>query len=125
MGWAIGQDGDRDIGYGVVAYCDHPGCMEKIDRGLGYVCCEEQPYGGENGCGLYFCAKHSNGRGKCERCQKGEKPFTMKADHPDWIAWKLTDDSWSKWRAKNREWVAKHDTPQARARGAELQAENS
>ena len=28
MGWAIGYDSNwgRDIGYGVIAYCDHPDC---------------------------------------------------------------------------------------------------
>jgi len=52
MGWSIGFDSrwNRDIGYGVPAYCDHPKCNEEIDRGLAYVCCGEQPYGGEHGC---------------------------------------------------------------------------
>jgi hypothetical protein len=46
MSWAIGYDGrwKRDIGYGVPAYCDHPGCNEEIDRGLAHVCGGE-PYG--------------------------------------------------------------------------------
>ena len=36
MSWAVGFDSqwDRDIGYGVPAYCDHPGCGKEIDRGL-------------------------------------------------------------------------------------------
>src|SRR5690606_23075125 len=53
MGWAVGYDSNwnRDIGYGVPTTCDHPGCNEKIDRGLSYVCGDE-PYGGEHGCGL-------------------------------------------------------------------------
>ncbi len=40
MSWAVGFDEtwQRDIGYGVPAYCDHPGCMAEIDRGLSYVC---------------------------------------------------------------------------------------
>ena len=59
MSWALGYDSQwmRDIGYGLPAYCDHPGCMAEIDRGLAYVCGSE-PYGGEHGCGLYFCDKH-------------------------------------------------------------------
>ncbi len=125
MSWSVGYDGrwKRDIGYGVTAYCDHPDCMEVIDRGLGYVCRGEQPYGGD-GCGLYFCEKHSrSSSGECERCAAGAKPFEMKADHPDWIAWKLVDSSWEKWRAKNLEWLAKHDTPEARARGFSLLVE--
>ncbi|HEV7521417.1 MAG TPA: hypothetical protein VGP89_09990, partial [Candidatus Angelobacter sp.] len=59
MGWSLGFDSNwqRDIGYGVPAYCDHPKCNKKIDRGLSYVCGGE-PYGGELGCGLYFCSEH-------------------------------------------------------------------
>jgi hypothetical protein len=59
MGWEIGYDHtwDRDIGYGVPAECDHPDCKEQIDRGLAYICGGE-PYGGELGCGLFFCAAH-------------------------------------------------------------------
>jgi hypothetical protein len=59
MGWSIGWDGTwkRDIGYGVPAYCDHPECSAEIDRGLSYVCGGD-PYGGEHGCGLFFCGKH-------------------------------------------------------------------
>jgi hypothetical protein len=55
MSWALGFDGNwnRDIGYGVPSYCDHPKCSAKIDRGLAYVCCGQEPYGGD-GCGLYF-----------------------------------------------------------------------
>jgi hypothetical protein len=52
MGWSIGFDTtwNRDIGYGVPAICDRPGCGEAIDRGLSFVCGGE-PYGGEKGCG--------------------------------------------------------------------------
>jgi hypothetical protein len=59
MGWSYGHDGrwNRDIGYGVPAICDHPDCNEEIDRGLSYVCGSE-PYGGDDGCGLYFCSSH-------------------------------------------------------------------
>lgn len=60
MGWSVGWDynWNRDIGYGVPAICDHPECSEEIDRGLAYVCCGQQPHGGEYGCGLYFCSEH-------------------------------------------------------------------
>jgi hypothetical protein len=59
MGWGIGYDEhwERDIGYGVPAECDHSDCEAQIDRGLSYVCGGE-PYGGELGCGLFFCAEH-------------------------------------------------------------------
>ncbi len=113
MGWAVGYDPYwcRDIGYGVPAWCDHPDCDEKIDRGLGYVC-GGQPYGGDIGCGLYFCIDHGGGT-LCERCEElwlsingGEepadfKPFTPTPDRPEWIRHKLTDDSWQPWRDEN------------------------
>lgn len=109
MGWAVGHDsrwGGRDIGYGVVAFCDHPGCGKEIDRGLGHVC-GEQPYGGERGCGLYFCGEHLNmtaidgANQLCSRCYpRIRKPFEPTFDHPIWIAHKLKDPSWAEWRAK-------------------------
>jgi len=51
MSWAIGYDTrwQRDVGYGVPAWCDHPGCEAEIDRGLSYVCGNE-PYGGDHEC---------------------------------------------------------------------------
>ena len=106
MSWSIGFDSrwNRDIGYGVPAYCDHPKCNAKIDRGLAYVCCNEEPYGGERGCGLYFCGLHLGER--CSRCRNYRSPFTPKSDHPDWIHHKLTDESWAEWRAENPDEVA-------------------
>ena len=110
MGWSIGYDSNwqRDIGYGVIAYCDHPKCNETIDRGLAYVC-GSQPYGGEQGCGLYFCAKHLfYGRSKeaeqlCPKCFRyDKKPYKPKPEHPEWIQWKMTDPSWAKWREEHR-----------------------
>jgi hypothetical protein len=107
MGWQVGYDWNwrRDIGYGVPAVCDFPRCNEEIDRGLGFVCCDEEPYGGDRGCGLYFCEKHMKG-GRCSRCTNYRPPFNAKPDHPDWIAHKLTDESWAAWRAENPEKVA-------------------
>lgn len=111
MGWSIGYDEDwqREIGYGVPAYCDHPGCNEEINRGLSYVC-GGQPYGGEHGCGLYFCGKHlqyHNGHQACERCvADSDNPFEPKPEHPTWIAWKLTDESWKPWRDEHPDEVA-------------------
>ena len=107
MGWSIGHDNNwnRDIGYGVPAYCDHPGCGAEIDRGLSYVCGGE-PYGGEHGCGLYFCGKHLYPK-KCQCCTEDKEPFPPKPDHPKWIHWKLTDSSWQQWRDENPEEVAR------------------
>ncbi|MET1503218.1 hypothetical protein ABXK61_16305 [Burkholderia sola] len=114
MGWSIGYDDNwkRDIGYGVPAICDHPDCNARIDRGLAYVCAHQEPYGGEDGCGLYFCHDHLAG-GKCERCATKTEDgpyvtsFEAKPDHPDWIQWKLTDPSWSSWRDENPDEVEK------------------
>lgn len=122
MGWSIGWDSDwnRDIGYGVVAYCDHPDCDEVIDRGLSFVCAGEEPRGGD-GCGLYFCSEHhshyrypddyekiiENGGEEpepeltlcCERCAEGKDLFTPKPEHPHWAWWKMNAVSWMAWRA--------------------------
>jgi hypothetical protein len=114
MGWSLGYDDhwDRDIGYGVPAYCDFPGCGAEIDRGLAYVCGGE-PYGGEHGCGLYFCGKHLRWFGRfrrcvCHRCGQGKPPFTPTPDHPTWVQHKLTDASWATWRAEHPAFVAAH-----------------
>lgn len=136
MGWALGYDSmtNRDIGYSVVAFCDHPGCGTEIDRGLSYACGGE-PYGGEGGCGLYFCSAHLGytdteeindkiyGSGVCERCadflektdrwekdgSHGRPPvfdaFRPMSDHPLWTRHKLKDPSWAKWREENPELV--------------------
>lgn len=120
MGWAIGHDSrhgkfGRDIGYGVPAFCDHPGCGALIDRGLSHVCAQEEPYGGENGCGLYFCSAHlvyHQGRSDeksgfmCERCDKNRKPFPPTPDRAEWVKFKLKDKSWKGWREGNPEAVA-------------------
>lgn len=112
MGWSVGYDENwkRDVGYGVPAKCDHPDCNEKIDRGLGYVCGNDI-YGGNHGCGLFFCESHLgfivdehgniDGPQRCDRCLDGQDPFTPKPDVPEWISWKLTDDSWGPWRAEH------------------------
>lgn len=107
MGWSLGFDNNwnRWIGYGVPAYCDHPKCNKVIDRGLSYVCCGQQPFGGERGCGLYFCGEHCDDNGKCERCEKNRKPFKAKPEHPRWIKHLLNDKSWDEWRYKNPELV--------------------
>lgn len=102
MSWAVGFDShwQRDIGYGVPSICDHPRCNEEINRGLSYVCCGQEPYGGDKGCGLYFCGKHRNFEGKCSRCRNYKLPFTPKPDTAEWINHKATDPSWAEWRAE-------------------------
>jgi hypothetical protein len=106
MGWGLGWDDNwsRDVGYLVPAYCDHPGCNAEIDRGLAYVCAEQEIYGGK-GCGLHFCEhhRHSTRRryGFCSRCANSRPPFDPKPDHPRWAYHKLHDHSWAEWRNEN------------------------
>lgn len=120
MGWSIGYSDkwQREIGYLVPAYCDQPGCRVKIDRGV------EQACGGvpdfkEHGCGLYFCSRHLHSSytpdgmddllddsgelypQRCRRCINGRDPFPPSDEHPEWMRWKLQDDSWSQWRTDN------------------------
>ena len=111
MSWSIGFDShwQRDIGYGVPAFCDHPKCKEEIDRGLSYVC-GGKPYGGEHGCGLYFCEAHlaySRKGGSavqlCGRCRNQRPPYSAKPEHPEWLHHKATDPSWAAWRAEQVE----------------------
>jgi hypothetical protein len=102
MGWFLGYDSNwkRDIGYGVPAVCDHPRCNTKIDRSLSYVCGNQEPYGGEEGCGLYFCHAHGGGS-LCARCNVDAAPFEPKPETFEWMQFKLTDDSWAEWRHEN------------------------
>lgn len=110
MGWQVGYDSNwkRDIGYGVPAICDRPRCGTAIDRGLSYVCGSE-PFGGERGCGLYFCEQHLTGFRKdgdrwvhvCGRCDKRRPPYEPTPDTAEWLNWKLTDESWEPWRQEN------------------------
>ena len=96
MGWAVGYDRNwnRHIGYGVPSACDHPDCDKEIDRGLGYVCGGDM-YGGEHGCGLFFCGSHlyyvnnpnlpSDDQWSpqlCERCAEGFMLLDPNGEHP-------------------------------------------
>lgn len=115
MGWSIGtgQDG-RDIGYGVPALCDKPGCNEVINRGLDYCC---GGYWSDHGCGLYFCGSHQsyrtprgedNGVNLCPRCYRYRSPYEPKEDVEEWQHFKLEDESWATWRSENPELVEKY-----------------
>jgi hypothetical protein len=106
MGWSLGYDESwsRDVGYGVPSICDQPECGAKIDRGLSYACGGE-PFGGEFGCGLFFCLDHiydcAGKTNVCARCAAGQPPYDPKPDTREWIEWKLTDESWAQWRMQN------------------------
>jgi hypothetical protein len=113
MGWAVYESPSghrlRWAGYGVPAYCDHPECNEKIDRGLAYICGMVNTAGADRGCRLHFCSKHllmSPKYGQlCERCYpRQKKPFDPKPDHPEWVQHVLTDESWKQWREDNPEY---------------------
>ena len=105
MGWSVGYDENwkRDIGYGVPSICDHPDCTEEIHRGLAYVC-GGHPYGGEDGCGLFFCEDHrvmsefGDHHDVCERCRTHRDPYEPTPDTTEWIQHKNTDPSWEQWR---------------------------
>jgi hypothetical protein len=124
MGYAVGYDDHwkRDVGYGVPAYCDHPGCTAEIDRGLGYICGDEIG-GGERGCGLFFCTAHQVGYDQtCACCapKKRRKFFEPSADHPQWLKHKLTDESWQEWRDENAAEVLKMQEALAAAKYAKF-----
>ena len=93
MGWSVGYDNrwHRDIGYGVPSICDHPDCAKEINRGLSYVCANSEPYGGEDGGGLYFCEGHRGDICKHEGLE-------TKPDTKEWNEHKLNDPSWAEWR---------------------------
>lgn len=97
MGWSIGYDNKwkRDIGYGVPAYCDHQGCDEEIDRGLGFKCEVE-----ECGCNKFYCREH---RYDTDAHTHDAPPDRW---HPLWRDHVLTDESWAKWRQENEDEVA-------------------
>lgn len=113
MGWSVGYDAtwNRDIGYGVPATCDHPGCTAQIDRGLGYVCGNGEIEGGDEGCGLFFCGAHGGGT-LCEVCadhQAGNdlRPFFKPSPDADvWVKHKLEHESWARWRDEHPDEVA-------------------
>lgn len=59
MGWSscgTNKHGQK-IGYAHNGKCGHPGCKEKINHGLSYVC-GNMHEGGMYGCGKYFCTEH-------------------------------------------------------------------
>lgn len=74
MGWALcgRNDHGQEMGYGVEATCDEPGCDAVIDRGLAHVCgtMHEDP----DTCHRYYCGEHliladvGPGGGLCARC---------------------------------------------------------
>lgn len=108
MYWSIGYDEqwNRDIGFDVPGTCDHPDCKNDINRGMDYVCGGE-PYGGESGCGLFFCDDHREVKTVaadeeaiplCSQCTAGKEPFKPTPDTEEWINYKQTSNYWAGWR---------------------------
>lgn len=116
----------RDAGYGVVAYCDHPGCFNTITRGMDAACCGCHQH--TNSCGGFYCAEHNNmdfiAEIELEGMDDNEKaeyladygidlaeiqfdngfyvycthPDPEPKDHPEWAKHVLNDESWKTWR---------------------------
>lgn len=120
MGWAVGYEDGRWVGYGVPAACDMPECETEIDRGMGYKCEEWVDYEyqrhGElieapkflddeteelevekDGCGLFFCPDHQH--------HPDHEQATPKLDSEEWQRHQLTDETWGPWRAENPQTV--------------------
>lgn len=90
MGYEVYWYNNRWQGYGVPAYCDYEGCYNKIDRGLGWAYSqedEEPPY-------IFCCETH-------DMINLEDFKFEEGKEHPEWLEWILTHDSWEEWRKQN------------------------
>lgn len=134
MGYSVyySDKNKRWQGYGVPAYCDHPDCKNVIDRGMAYVCCDNQEH--TNSCGGFYCAEHESlctliAEDEFEDVEQDDvqellddygleempvfdedgyfyhcqhKPIEVK-EHPDWLKHIEKDESWQEWREKSHE----------------------
>lgn len=71
MGWAFGMENGREVGYGVEATCDEPGCDVQINRGISHRCGETRQLHDGPGCGGFFCSTHKRFL-FCARCESIE-----------------------------------------------------
>lgn len=96
MGYSVYWNNGRWQGYGVPAYCDYPGCKEKIDRGMGYTHNDDKE---DNN--IFCCQKHQD---------ISIDSFEVDTDreHPEWLNHILTDHSWKQWREDEPEIVEKY-----------------
>lgn len=93
MGWShCGTDSEgREIGYGIEAMCDEPGCDAEIDRGLAYAC--GGMHGSPPGCEGYFCPEHlvlGVDAYLCERCKEKEMAEPLTSDELERIREQVT-----------------------------------
>ena len=129
MGYSVyfSDKNNRWQGYGVPAYCDYPDCKNVIDRGMGYVCCENQNHMAS--CEHFFCEEHKyqyvyqdeledmtdeeleelgiDSRDE-EPCDEDDGIICCKhkiepKEHPSWIKHVSADDSWKQWREEESE----------------------
>lgn len=131
MSWSIGycSNHKRDIGYGVPAPCDHPGCNVIIDRGMSYLCCENIHH--SVSCGGYFCAEHRDNYVYADEvpdmddeelealgldgseAEEDDDDGVIACRHRieprkeavEWLEFMLSNESWQKWRELNPERV--------------------
>lgn len=115
MGWQIYECPSgtplRWAGYGVPAYCDHPKCNEKIDRGVNHICGGLNTDYEDRDCRLHFCYQHLDHRQLCPNCARNRKAFKPKPDCSEWVHHVLTHKSWQKWRSENPEYEKKYGAP--------------
>lgn len=93
MGYSVYEDRNvagRWAGYAVPAECDLPDCTSLIDRGMAYLCENEEGCG----CGFFFCSDHLYSTELHDN-------VVGKPDHPSWMYWILHHHSWERWRAEN------------------------
>lgn len=134
MGYSVyfSAKNNRWQGYGVPAYCDHPNCQNVIDRGVGYICCDNPNHTAS--CGGFFCELHRyqlvyedqlhemseeeiNRLGidsREEQATEGDgiiccthAPIETK-EHHEWLNHVLTDESWAEWRKEEPEVVREY-----------------
>lgn len=135
MGYSVyfSDKNNRWQGYGVPAFCDHPGCKNEIDRGMAYVCCGNQEH--TNSCGGFYCAEHAElctlisedefdealddeeVQEQLELYGLTEMPIFDEdgyfyhcehkpieaKEHPSWIKHVSADESWKQWRDEEPE----------------------
>jgi hypothetical protein len=76
VGWGHGVVKGVELGYSVPDICHERGCEVLIDRGQAYMCgkTDSHWFGGDEGCGGFFCGEHIGGR-LCLVCMEvGSQP---------------------------------------------------
>lgn len=98
MGYGVYWSNGRWQGYQIPAYCDYKDCKEEIDRGMAYQHEEEKEFSDPN---TFVCNKH-------QEIPLEEIEIDCKKEHPEWLEWILTHESWDKWRKENPDIVSEY-----------------